>query len=235
MDINIDYSALSVFDFMVVGICLISIIFGLFKGLVKSVISLITLFFLFLMSFYINPYIVGYVSKYIENEIILSISSYFLSFIISLITTSLLYSQLTKLVWPIAGGIIDRLFGIVFGAVRGLLLSIILFIFSVIITTDNITDYATIRDLYDNISEDKYPAWLKKSVSYSILSNSSHVIHKVINPDLIEKYIMDIKLFNIDKNKKLKDSLKKKVTPKIDNSKDNYFGEIIGGLQEEKE
>jgi membrane protein required for colicin V production len=107
------------FDFAVIAILLVSLLFGLWRGLFYEVLSLIGWPLAFMLS---NMYAEG-IAKHvpIKSELLRTLGTYALVFVAVMMVWGVLVLGLTKLVRAIGLGKLDRMLGGLFGVLRGLL------------------------------------------------------------------------------------------------------------------
>lgn len=111
----------NVFDFIIVGIILLSVITGLFRGFLREAISLATLFLAFYLALKFSPAFSGVFHSFISNPKTRYIVAAILTFLIVLILGSIINKLAYGLVTTSGLGFIDKLLGLVFGAARGIL------------------------------------------------------------------------------------------------------------------
>jgi membrane protein required for colicin V production len=111
------------FDFSVIAILLVSLLFGLWRGLFYEVLSLLGWPLAFMLS---NMYAEG-LAKHIpiQHEMLRTTGSYALVFIGVMIVWSMLVWGFTKLLRAIGLGKIDRMLGGLFGIFRGVLVVLV--------------------------------------------------------------------------------------------------------------
>lgn len=108
------------FDFAVIAILLVSLLFGLWRGLLYEVLSLLGWPLAFMLS---NMYSEGIAQHIpIQHEMFRTTGAYVLVFIAAMIVWGILVWGLTKLLRAIGLGKLDRMLGGLFGVVRGLLI-----------------------------------------------------------------------------------------------------------------
>jgi membrane protein required for colicin V production len=111
------------FDFAVIAILLVSLLFGLWRGLFYEILSLLGWPLAFMLS---NMYAEGFARHIpIQHETLRTIGSYALVFIAVMIVWSMLVWGVTKLLRAIGLGKIDRMLGGLFGIFRGLLVVLV--------------------------------------------------------------------------------------------------------------
>jgi len=111
------------FDFAVIAILLVSLLFGLWRGLFYEVLSLVGWPLAFMLS---NMYAEGIAQHVpIKNELLRTLGTYALVFIAVMMVWGALVLGFTKLVRAIGLGRLDRMLGGLFGVLRGLLVVLI--------------------------------------------------------------------------------------------------------------
>ena len=107
------------FDFAVIAILLVSLLFGLWRGFLYEVLSLLGWPLAFLLS---NIYAEGFAQHLpIQHEMLRTTGAYALVFIAVMIVWGILVWGLTKLLRAIGLGRLDRMLGGLFGVLRGVL------------------------------------------------------------------------------------------------------------------
>jgi len=107
------------FDFAVIAILLVSLLFGLWRGLLYEVLSLLGWPLAFMLS---NMYANGFAQHIpIQHETLRTTGAYVLVFVAVMIVWGILVWGLTKLLRAIGLGQLDRMLGGLFGVLRGLL------------------------------------------------------------------------------------------------------------------
>jgi membrane protein required for colicin V production len=107
------------FDFAVIAILLVSLLFGLWRGLLYEVLSLLGWPLAFMLS---NMYAEGFAQHMpIQHEMLRTAGAYALVFVAVMIVWGILVWGLTKLLRAIGLGRLDRMLGGLFGVLRGVL------------------------------------------------------------------------------------------------------------------
>lgn len=107
------------FDFAVIAILLVSLLFGLWRGLFYEVLSLLGWPLAFMLS---NMYADGIAQHIpIQHEMLRTLGTYALVFIAVMMVWGVLVLGLTKLLRAVGLGQLDRMLGGLFGVLRGLL------------------------------------------------------------------------------------------------------------------
>ncbi len=116
----------NVFDCVIVGIIILSLIFGLFRGFVREIMSLVTWIAALFAAFRFSPRVSELLHSVISNDRTRDIVSVVLIFIIVMLI-GFIATKLAHGFSEVSGlGFLDRLLGLVFGAARGVLLVVIL-------------------------------------------------------------------------------------------------------------
>jgi len=108
------------FDFAVIAILLVSLLFGLWRGLLYEVLSLLGWPLAFMLSTMYSEGIAPHIP--IQHEMFRTPGAYVLVFIAAMIVWGILVWGLTKLLRVIGLGKLDRMLGGLFGVVRGVLI-----------------------------------------------------------------------------------------------------------------
>src|SRR3990167_3037031 len=111
----------NVFDFIILGILLLSVIIGFFRGFLREAISLATLFLAVYAALKFSPVVSGLFQSFISNPKARYICAAILTFLIVLILGALVNKLAHGLVATSGLGLLDKLLGLVFGAARGIL------------------------------------------------------------------------------------------------------------------
>lgn len=107
------------FDFAVIAILLVSLLFGLWRGLLYEVLSLLGWPLAFMSS---NMYAEGIARHLpIQSDMLRTTGSYVVVFIVVMIAWGVLVWALCKLLKAVGLGQLDKMLGGLFGVLRGLL------------------------------------------------------------------------------------------------------------------
>jgi len=110
---------MTVFDYAVIAILLVSLLFGLWRGLLYEVLSLLGWPLAFMLS---NMYAEGFAQHIpVKQEMLRTTGAYALVFIGVLIVWGVLVWGLSKLLKAVGLGQMDRMLGGLFGVFRGVL------------------------------------------------------------------------------------------------------------------
>ncbi len=120
--------ALSLFDYLVLGIIALSGLIAFFRGFIQETLSLFLWIIAFaaamLLNAYLDPYFVNYIDSP-EIRRMLTITSVFVGVIF---TGGMLIKLIRGLAhWSGMGGL-DRLLGVLFGFLRGILLIVVIYL-----------------------------------------------------------------------------------------------------------
>jgi len=113
------------FDYCLVGIVFLSLIFGLLRGFLREIISLITWIAAFFVAIMFTSELVVYFNQYIKTEFLSSLASFLSLFIVTLIIGALINYIVTSIVRKTGLSIPDRFLGAVFGFIRGFLIALL--------------------------------------------------------------------------------------------------------------
>lgn len=181
---------ISYFDYLVLGIILISVIQAAITGFIRELLSLVGLIVAFIVASMFGDRLTPYLIGAIPIERVASAVSYLLVFC----GVSLILGMLVKIISFLARKAIDaginHTLGALFGFLRAFIVLVVPFY------------YAT---LY--IKEDMFGTWLTKSISYPFLHHSAEILRKLM-PDSMQPEEKEPVI-----NEKTMDSLKKSVEP----------------------
>jgi membrane protein required for colicin V production len=155
----------TIFDILILTIVTVSSLFGLYKGIINITIKLLGFVASIVAAILLYPYTHQIFAKYIENELVSSIVSGVVSYIVSLVVFTFLTSRVELLFKDVGKGFFDRILGGVVGVIRGGLFALIIFTVTAIFTAGTYSNPDKPQDLIDKLSEDKYPDWLKNSIT----------------------------------------------------------------------
>jgi uncharacterized membrane protein required for colicin V production len=168
----------TLFDIIILAIVTISSITGMYGGILKLIIGLIGFLAAIVVTYFIYPFVQKFLIEFflLNNEVIIAILASIISYIPSLIMINFLTSRVSMLVGSVSGGIIDRFLGLFAGFISGAIVGIILFLIVSIITSGSYIKAATVNDIFIANIADKYPEWLKKSLTVRYLDNAARNI-----------------------------------------------------------
>lgn len=153
------------FDILILTIVTVSFLFGVYKGIINITIKLLGFLASIVAAIILYPYAHQIFAEYITNELVSSIVSGVVSYIISLIVFTFLTSRVELLFKDVGKGPFDRILGGVVGIIRGGLFALIVFMATAIFTAGTYSNPDKPQDLIEKLSDDKYPDWLKDSVT----------------------------------------------------------------------
>lgn len=110
------------FDYIVLGVVLVSCVIGLLRGFVREVLSLLAYMVAFVAAIWWGPGASVWLDTLIENGLLRTLAAYGAVFILALLAVGLLNMALGALVDRTGLTPADHGLGAVFGAVRGLVL-----------------------------------------------------------------------------------------------------------------
>ena len=116
------------FDFVLLGIILLSGLIAFFRGFIQESLSLALWIFAFAAAMILDEYLDPYISVYIANDELKRIASLFIIFTGIIFSGGFAIKIIKNLThWSGMGGL-DRLLGALFGCVRGIILIVILYL-----------------------------------------------------------------------------------------------------------
>ena len=155
----------TLFDIIILTIIAISSLSGLYRGIINITINLLGFIGSIIAAIFLYPYVRLLSSGYVDNDLVTSLASGITAYIISLIAFTFLASKIALLFDGSRKSIFDRSLGLIVGVIRGILCSLILFSIIAIFTTRTYIEAENIEDLIFHLSFDKYPEWLKNSIT----------------------------------------------------------------------
>ncbi|MEY3106072.1 MAG: hypothetical protein RIT35_233 [Pseudomonadota bacterium] len=183
---NLEFSAVSNFDYLVAIIIFISALLAFAKGFVKTSISFLGWIAIFTISVNIYPFVGKYLHSHVNSEHMLAIIAGLVSFISSVILVSIVTNQLNTLTKEICGGIMDHLLGLFFGLLRGCV--VVSLMFWVIVCVSAFMDSGSIVSKDDpNYAEKILPLWLTQAKSYTIVKRTTHYFGSFVPSGLQDK------------------------------------------------
>ena len=197
----------TIFDIIILTILFASSIMGLYRGMIYITINLLGFIASIFAAIFLYSYVRIIFSGYIASDLVTSIGSGVVSYILSLIVFTFLSSKIIFLFKEVSQGIFDRLLGFVLGIVRGGLISLLIFSVVAIFTAGTYTGAEKAEDIVYNLEKDKYPGWIKDSVTTpyleTTLKNSiSYIPKDLLNSIEISKEDKDINHIDEIKRKK---------------------------------
>lgn len=128
-----------VFDYVLIGIVLLSVIVSFFRGFLREAISLATWFFAFYLSIRFSPIVDNALRSLISHNTTRYIISIVAVFIVVLMIGMLINKMARSIVTTTGLGLFDKILGAVFGIARGFLFVIIILL---VITESSYQDSA---------------------------------------------------------------------------------------------
>lgn len=191
-----DFSALSVFDYIVISVVAISTIVAFSKGFLKTVLSLIVWIGAVILSFYLVPYVQPIVAQNVESAMSVAVLSFSLAIIVSFVGLLLLTIPINTILSPIAQGFMDRTLGFAFGLLRGLFLVCIFFTSIVLLDVmvngneeeqEKGTEAVTGDVFIDQVISNRVgPLWLQEAQTYSIMRVGSRFLLDLLPNDIFD-------------------------------------------------
>jgi membrane protein required for colicin V production len=117
---------MTIFDYVVFAIVLVSIALGWWRGIVYELLSLLGWAAAFFVAKLFAPEIVQYVPDAIASDTAKTAIAYAVLFIVTLILSGLVAWSFSKLIKFVGLGWMDGAFGALFGLLRGVLLVLVL-------------------------------------------------------------------------------------------------------------
>jgi membrane protein required for colicin V production len=117
---------MTIFDYVVLGIFVVSIILSIIRGLVREVLSIAGWVIAFVVAGSYAGDFEPLLPSEVSGESLRIIASFIVLFISVLLISGLIIMLLSALIKGVGLGFIDRLLGAVFGFIRGLLVVMIL-------------------------------------------------------------------------------------------------------------
>lgn len=176
MDKLLDTSLITQFDFIILSIIGLSVIFGFFKGFVKSGLSFCGLVIAVLLAIELSELFSSFFSKYVISHSMAVVVSAIVLSILFLIIISIINGILFGFIEPICGGIIDRSFGLCFGFIRGCIyVSFVFYLLVFAVPELNVKDKSDVFG--DNL---KLPKWARNSETLLLLSRGGSLVAGII-------------------------------------------------------
>ena len=116
---------MTVFDFVVFGVVVLSTLFGLARGFMRVVVSLAAWVFAFLLAIHLSPSLGAMLPEFGDSPTTRYVAAFALIVIVVLLVGALLGWMLYRLVRAIGLGFLDRILGGVIGVARGVLIVVI--------------------------------------------------------------------------------------------------------------
>lgn len=177
---------ITLFDILIITIITASSISGLHGGLIKLCVNFLSFVSSIILTYFLHPYASEIISEHVNNEAVVTVFSGIVSYIFSLIICAFLSNKFLLLISFMRGGIVDKSLGLIAGCVRGILICVIIFLGKVIFFSGS---YLQAQNMYEVIkltSSDKYPKWLKKSLTLTHLESISKNTIMIIPEDFLK-------------------------------------------------
>lgn len=127
----------NIFDYVIVGVILLSVIVGFFRGFLREAISLATLFLAFYGALKFS-YVISGMFHFVSNPRLQYILSAIVTFIVIMVIGAVISKVAGGLLTVSGLGIFDKLLGLGFGAARGLLFVTIMLLAIQVTKMDNL-------------------------------------------------------------------------------------------------
>lgn len=202
---------LTIFDIIILTVLFASSIMGFYRGMLYITINLLGFVASIFVAVFLYPYIRIIFLGYIANDLVTSIGSGIISYIFSLVVFTFLTSKIVFLFKEISCGILDRFLGFIIGIIRGYIISLLIFGVVAVLGSGTYLKADKTEDIIYNLERDKYPEWLKNSVTIPYLENSLKTSISYIPKDFLDsidtlKDDRDVNQIDEIKNKKLNES-----------------------------
>lgn len=113
---------MTVFDYVVAGIFLVSVVLSIFRGFVRETLSIAGWVIAFIVASAYSPFFEQFLPSEVVGETLRFSVAFVLTFLAVLLITALAIMLLTALIKGIGLGFIDRLLGSIFGFLRALII-----------------------------------------------------------------------------------------------------------------
>ena len=113
---------MTVFDYVVAGIFLVSVVLSIFRGFVRETLSIAGWVIAFIVASAYSPFFEQFLPAEVVGEALRFSVAFVLTFLSVLLITALAIMLLTALIKGIGLGFIDRLLGSIFGFLRALII-----------------------------------------------------------------------------------------------------------------
>ncbi len=130
-------AAMNGLDISLLGVCLLSAVFGVLRGLVREILSLLAWLAAGWLALRFSPDVAAEMGALFANESLRQVAAFLLLFIASLVGIALMNRLLAILIRMSHLGLFDRLLGFLFGALRGVMIGIVFIL---------LTDMTPLRD-----------------------------------------------------------------------------------------
>jgi len=224
---------ITLFDIVIITIIIVSSILGLYSGLIKLCINFLSFVLSIILAYFLYPYAVEIIAEHVNNEAVVTIFSGIISYIISLIICTFLSSKFLLLISAIRGGTVDKMLGLIAGCARGILICVIIFFIKIVFFSGNYLKDQNLSEVIKHTNNDKYPKWLKKSLTLPLLENIGKSILIIIPEDFLESIKWTPEHDNNDQELKLEKPYMGK-TFHEDTELDKDLKHLLDGVLEKK-
>lgn len=122
-------------DAAILGVTVVSCLFGLWRGLIKEVLSLLTWIAALLVARVYSQYLAGWLVNIIDSSSVRYVTAFAVIFVVVMMAGTVLNHLMAKLLTITGLKLADRLLGGVFGVARGVIIVlVIVFILSVFVS-----------------------------------------------------------------------------------------------------
>ncbi len=119
---------MTTFDFVVIGIVILSGYFAYSRGFVREALSIAAWINASFLAFYAFPYVLPLFERVLPKGIIANVAAAAVMFILALMVLHMISNSLARRVKDSSMSTVDRTFGLVFGLARGLIVVCIVYI-----------------------------------------------------------------------------------------------------------
>src|SRR5690606_30916280 len=162
------FMPITLLDFLVLGIVLISALLAMVRGFTREVLSIASWIAAAAATIYFLPDVRGWAREQInlEPEILADVIAGASIFLITLLLVSLVTMRLSDFILDSRVGPFDRALGFIYGAARGLLLVVVAFLF-----------FGWL------VHERSQPTWVANSISKPLLENAGRSLLAMLPDD----------------------------------------------------
>ena len=176
---------LTIFDIVTLTIMAASVILGGYRGFINILINFIGFISSIALTVLMYPYVRAIFLDYISNDLVTSVAAGFTAYIVSLILFTILTSKISLLCSVYTGGFFDKIFGLLAGLIRGFLFVLIIFICMAVFTSGVYLKAKDLNQLFTDLKVEKYPGWLKDSMTTEYYQNTTKNIIHIIPEDVL--------------------------------------------------
>ncbi|MCH9753615.1 MAG: CvpA family protein [Alphaproteobacteria bacterium] len=187
-----DTSVITQFDFFVLAVIGVSIIFAFLNGFVKSLFSFVGMVIAVVLAMKLSGLFSALFIKYVMSNSLAVVVSAIMLLIVFLFVLSSINGILLTFISPLCGGFIDRSFGLIFGFIRGCV--IVSFVFYIMVLLIPALDVKDKSDVFgDNL---RLPKWARNSETLILLSRGADFISSIVPShfnDSLQRSVMESK------------------------------------------